>query len=49
MSQINKEFRLVNKNNNEILLNRQGVLVYEKTAFKHYPKDSDIWTLEPVN
>lgn len=49
MPQINKEFRLVNKNNNEILLNRQGNVVYEKTQSKHYPKDSDIWTFEPVN
>ena len=48
-----KEFRLVNKNNNEYLLGGQGgVTMHEEgtpTYPNRYPKDSDIWTLKPIN
>lgn len=48
MPQIKKEFRLVNKSNNEFLL---GGLVNPASMhqYERYPKDSDIWTLEPVD
>jgi len=50
MPQIKKEFRLVNKSNNEFLLG--GLLnppSMHEVGMTRYPKDSDIWTLEPVN
>jgi len=49
MPQIKKEFRLVNKSNNEFLLGGlSNPPSMHEVGMTRYPKDSDIWTLEPV-